>query len=78
MRDLNNDNHWLYTTIHYQGDWIYEIEDELGKRWQISELSSFDKFRLLRAFMFELSANEIERHEREQLQIIDDSFSEKL
>ncbi len=42
LMNLSNSDYYTTATVYYEGDQIYEVEDENGRVWPLRELSIWD------------------------------------
>lgn len=59
LKDISPTDAWMNVEVYYEYDKIYEIEDENGKAWKLSDLSEFDHAKVIESLIHELSARNI-------------------
>lgn len=52
-----HENSWTYATVFYEGDQVYEVEDEWGRVWPLKELSMYDLNLIEKHLVQQLSAD---------------------
>lgn len=63
LRDLNTADHWTRAKVYYEQGEPEAIEAEDGKLYSLSDLSDFDRERVMRDLVFNLSADRLDQPE---------------